>query len=55
MRKGDEAIVDLHLGAHVLTGLRTSAFLIMPIIVSGNANTATIMIGEMASDFILAD
>lgn len=46
------AVVDSQLNVHGLRGLRVIDASIMPKIISGNINTATIMIAEKGSDFI---
>ena len=48
------AVVDDQLRVHGITGLRVADCSIMPEIVSGNTNAPAIMIGEKASDLILA-
>jgi len=48
------AVVDDKLRVHGLSGLRIADASIMPVMVSGNTNAPCIMIGEKASDLILA-
>lgn len=54
MGPDDGAVVDHELRVHGVGGLRVADCSIMPRIVSGNTNAAAIMIGEKASDMILA-
>ena len=48
------AVVDDQLRVHGIAGLRVADCSIMPEIVSGNTNAPAIMIGEKASDLVLA-
>ena len=54
MGSGADCVVDHELKVHGVEGLRVADCSIMPEIVSGNTNAPAIMIGEKASDLILA-
>ena len=50
----ETAVVDTELRVHGIEGLRVVDASVMPTVISGNTNAATIMIAERASDLILA-
>jgi choline dehydrogenase len=55
MGSHDKAVVDTELRVHGIEGLRVIDASVMPAVISGNTNAATIMIAEKASDLIRAE
>jgi choline dehydrogenase len=49
------AVVDPRLRVHGIEGLRVADASIMPMVTTGNTNAPSIMIGERAAEFLLAD
>jgi choline dehydrogenase len=52
MGPDDQAVVDSQLRVRGVDRLRVADASVMPVIISGNTNAATIMIAEKASDMI---
>jgi choline dehydrogenase len=52
MGTGPMAVVDPELKVHGIEGLRVADASVMPTVISGNTNAATIMIGEKLSDMV---
>ena len=50
----EKTAVDTELRVHGIEGLRVVDASVMPTVISGNTNAATIMIAEKASDLIVA-
>jgi choline dehydrogenase len=55
MGPGPMSVVDNELRVHGMEGLRVVDAAVMPTVISGNTNAATIMIAEKASDLIRAE
>jgi len=55
MGTGPDAVVDSSLRVHGVEGLRVVDASVMPRIISGHTNAATIMIGERAAEMIAAE
>ena len=49
------AVVNNELKVHGIAGLRVADASVMPTLISGNTNAPSIMIGERAAGWILAD
>jgi choline dehydrogenase len=55
MGSDEAAVVDPRLRVHGIEGLRVADASIMPMVTTGNTNAPSIMIGERAAEFLLAD
>jgi choline dehydrogenase len=55
MGVGQDAVVDPRLRVRGVPGLRVADASVMPRIVAGNTNAATLMIGEKAADLVIED
>jgi choline dehydrogenase len=55
MGKDPSAVVDPQLKVHGVSGLRVADASVFPTLVSGNTNAAAMVVGEKASDLIIAD
>jgi choline dehydrogenase len=55
MGSAADSVVDSQLRVHGITGLRVADASVMPTIASSNTNAPAMMIGEKASDLLLAD
>ena len=55
MGSDEAAVVDPRLRVHGVERLRVADASVMPAVTTGNTNAPSIMIGERAAEFLLAD
>jgi choline dehydrogenase-like flavoprotein len=55
MGEDELAVVDSHLRVKGVSGLRVADASVMPLLISGNTNAPSMMIGERAAGFMLGE